>query len=592
MSIANVPVRRARRSWAASALVAALALSGAAAAPVLANPQAAYAARVAHATTPGQPGTPQAPTPLFTEDFSHQDASAAAIPLQSYTGAPGTAYVAGTSGASSETYSADPAWSTTHNACNGWIASNLSPAPASDTGCVSDVWTLQVLAQALGLFQGMTPTAANANQGLAEFTSRMSTPGVEFQTNNPIPAVAGHFYQASAILAAADCGLARPDETFSLIVNGTVTPVGTGLDPCTDPSARTIDESQVASLRSSALQVTGTSPTLGLQLTNAQGQLLGNDVALDLPQILDVTPQLDKSFSPSTIRPGGASTLTYVITNTSELAAKDGWRFTDDLPAGMTAKGVNATTCSSGAVTAGPGAPSVSVSGNLNAGQASCSVTVQVTAGNAGTYTNGPGNFPAGTAGLDGLNPPGTSTLTVAAVPSPGVRVVKSTSTRRVTHAGQRISFLFRVTNVGNVTLRDVHVTDTTAAASDQGNLSRISCPRSTLAQGQSETCTATYTVTLADVNRGMPLGDSATATGIPPATAADPDPAPLAPSQASAVSVPVTRSPWPPIETGEGASAAPDGPDLALAGSGAAVAGLAAALLLLVGRARRRRGA
>jgi uncharacterized repeat protein (TIGR01451 family) len=532
------------RSWAVGAVVSVLVVSGAAMVPVAAATQAGHptrdghairvvhAIRVLHATrpasatrawhaarplheVPGNPGTAQPPTPLFTEDFSFEDATHAGIALPSYTGAPGTAYVPGVSGASSETYTGSPNWAGTY--CDGWILNASSPLPAPSSNCTNADWTpLKVLTQALGTFQGMTASAAAANQALSEYTDGNPGPGVMFQTVSPIPAIAGHFYQVTAIFGAENCpnGATKPSLTFSLLVNGTVTPVGTNLDPCTDPSAVAIGGTKVASLKSSALQVTGASPTLGLQLYNAQGSGGGNDAAFDLPQIMDVTPQLDKSFSPGTVTAGGVSALTFTVTNTDELAAKNGWGFTDDLPTGLTATGVNSTTCPSGTVSAVAGASSLVVSGNLNAGEVSCSVTVQVTAPAAGTYTNGPGNFPAGTAGLNGLNPPGEATLTVTAPLS--LVIAKQSLTTALPAAGATVFYKFVVTNRSKVPLTNVSVADTQDPPASQANMSPVTCAVTVLAPGESTTCTGTYTVTQADVDNGS-LMDSVTASGTPP---------------------------------------------------------------------------
>ena len=46
--------------------------------------------------------------------------------------------------------------------------------------------------------------------------------------------------------------------------------------------------------------------------------------------------------------------------------------------------------------------------------------------------------------------------------------------------------------------------------------LSAIACPATTLAPGASETCTATYTTTQADVDAGS-ITNTGTATGTPP---------------------------------------------------------------------------
>ena len=72
--------------------------------------------------------------------------------------------------------------------------------------------------------------------------------------------------------------------------------------------------------------------------------------------------------------------------------------------------------------------------------------------------------------------------------------------------AGDKITYTFKVTNIGTVTLSSVNVTDVKVGA--------ISCPATTLAPGASTTCTATaYMLTQADVDAGK-VENTATATG------------------------------------------------------------------------------
>jgi uncharacterized repeat protein (TIGR01451 family) len=103
------------------------------------------------------------------------------------------------------------------------------------------------------------------------------------------------------------------------------------------------------------------------------------------------------------------------------------------------------------------------------------------------------------------------STATVPALQSPGITLVKSASPSTFSGPGQKVTYHFAVTNAGNVTLAGVGVTDT-----DLPGLSAITCTRPTLAPGASETCTATYVTTQADVNAGG-VTNTATAHGLPP---------------------------------------------------------------------------
>ncbi|MEU6576542.1 chaplin [Streptomyces sp. NPDC046805] len=146
-------------------------------------------------------------------------------------------------------------------------------------------------------------------------------------------------------------------------------------------------------------------------MLNGQGDSYGNDHAFDNIRILDATPQLDKAFTPATIDQGGTSTLTMTVTNTSELAAKNDFAFTDSMPAGVrvASSAKASTTCGDGTVSAAAGGSSIALSGgDLAAGQKSCTVTVDVTADKAGTYVNRPEAITT-----VGLNLPDPATLTV-----------------------------------------------------------------------------------------------------------------------------------------------------------------------------------
>ncbi|WP_237690283.1 DUF7507 domain-containing protein [Nocardioides panacisoli] len=99
---------------------------------------------------------------------------------------------------------------------------------------------------------------------------------------------------------------------------------------------------------------------------------------------------------------------------------------------------------------------------------------------------------------------------------TPRIRVVKSAGTFNDANgnnrpdAGETLPYSFEVTNTGNVPLTSVGVTDPKTGP--------VSCPASpaTLNPGQSKTCSATYTLTQADINGGA-VDNTATATGTPP---------------------------------------------------------------------------
>ncbi|WP_192580597.1 DUF11 domain-containing protein [Micromonospora sp. AMSO1212t] len=466
-----------RRPASALAVLAVLASSSTFAVVVSPSP--------ASATVPGQPGVPQPGTPIFTEDFSNESAADEPIRIGSYTGSPGSVYVPGPggSGADSETYTADPAWSPGAAQCNGWIMRQTSPLPpnggsppvTNNDNCARNAaWDrLREMARDMGLFQGQSTEEAATNQVLTEYTNGTTAqlPGYQLETdNNSIPAVGGHFYEVSAIFAERNCTVPfaqRARLRFELLLNGVPTVLAENLSPCTDPGAVIVNNTWIAKLQSTALQLSvADTPTLGLRLYNATATGTGNDVAFDLPQIVDVTPQLDKAFSPATIGQGQTSTLTFTVTNTGDLRAKNGMSFTDDLPAGVTATGVNSTTCSDATVTAAAGATSVVFDGDIGLGVASCTVSVEVTADVVGSYTNtgcaGPdgtpipgceSNFPA----IVGINPPGSATLQV--IPAVDLAVAKTASPNPYV-PGAPLTYTVTVTNGGPSDAAGATVTD------------------------------------------------------------------------------------------------------------------------------------
>jgi uncharacterized repeat protein (TIGR01451 family)/LPXTG-motif cell wall-anchored protein len=190
--------------------------------------------------------------------------------------------------------------------------------------------------------------------------------------------------------------------------------------------------------------------TVGINVTNEQPTGGGNDGAFDNVILTDVTPQLDKKFSPAKIAVGGTSTLTFTITNTKELAAKPGWNFVDTLPTGLpvSSKGAAATTCPSGAVTAASGDTKITVTGDLSKGMVSCTVTVPVLGATAGSYVNGPGNV-TGT----GINPPANTPLVVGTPPVVGAPsfTVTKTAAKASLVAGATQSYTVVVKNTGPV---------------------------------------------------------------------------------------------------------------------------------------------
>ncbi|GLK18132.1 beta strand repeat-containing protein [Herbiconiux flava] len=193
-----------------------------------------------------------------------------------------------------------------------------------------------------------------------------------------------------------------------------------------------------------------------VRLSNQESDVAGNDFSFDNLRLLDSTPSLDKAFSPATVPAGIASTLTFTVTNTTELAAKSDWSFTDALPAGLvvapSSSGSPAVggTCTSTtgaayAVTAAEGSSTITVTGgDLVAGSASCTVTVAVLSNSGGTYTNGPANV------TSILNAPDATTLTVE--PPTTVTIRKNVVSRAQAADQFRLALVSGATEVASAT--------------------------------------------------------------------------------------------------------------------------------------------
>ena len=127
------------------------------------------------------------------------------------------------------------------------------------------------------------------------------------------------------------------------------------------------------------------------------------------------------------------------------------------------------------------------------------------------------------------------STLTVPATQTAAMTVSKSATPTTVTAAGEVVTYTFHVTNTGNVTI-DRSSPSPRVDFSGSGTPPVATCPPGALAPGASVDCTATYTVTQADIDAGS-IANTATATGTPPAGVT----APVSPP--SSVTVPATQT-------------------------------------------------
>ena len=439
------------------------------------------------------PGVPEDPTVVYAEDFEFGVGTRPVL-LSDYVGAPPT----------STRYTAVTPWLTS---CNGAILAFNSPnADLADSGCAAleSYSRVRQLAYALGVHTRVADPAIN--HSVTAYTD--NNPGanrVEFETvgDIPLPGAAGRFVAFSVDTAAVNCEVSAPQYQFYLTSGTDTTPAGGLLNACTSPRSVPVPSVggtagvnvKVGSYTSNgAILFNGSA--LGIRMTNANGSGSGNDAAFDNVRVLDVTPTLDKSFSPAVLDAGQTSTLTFTVTNTSELAAKPGWAFTDNLPSGLVVANPSAatTTCTNGSITAAAGSGAIAARGDLDAGQASCTISVNVTSPTPGRFTNGPGNVTS-----RGLNPPQESTVQFRGA---DLSVVKTaTSTPAV--PGSSITYQLVVRNAGPDAAINARVTDalpaglTFASASPGCTASgqNVTCGIGTLAAGGSQTLTITANV-------------------------------------------------------------------------------------------------
>ena len=123
-------------------------------------------------------------------------------------------------------------------------------------------------------------------------------------------------------------------------------------------------------------------------------------------------PSIAKAFSPNQVQVGGASTLTFTLTNPpANPVAASGVAFTDTLPSGVVVSTPNGLSNScGGTATATAGTGSISLTGASIAMASSCTVVVNVTASTVGAKVNTSGAVSSTNGGTGNT---ATATLTV-----------------------------------------------------------------------------------------------------------------------------------------------------------------------------------
>ena len=262
--------------------------------------------------------------------------------------------------------------------------------------------------------------------------------------------------------------------------------------------------------------VTNTGTTTGKP---PAGPNVTDESTLTVPANQNPAMTLSKSASPTTVAAAGeVVTYTFHVTNTGNVTVI-GIAITEGSFSGT---GIPPEA----SCPPGPLAPGASVD---------CTATYTVTqadidAGSVANTATATGTPPAGV--TPPVSPP--SSVTVPVTQTAALTLSKSATPTTVTAAGEVVTYTFHVTNTGNVTVTGIAITE--GSFSGSGTPPVASCPAGALAPGASVDCTATYTVTQADIDAGS-VANTATATGTPPAGVTPPV------SPPSSVTVPVTQT-------------------------------------------------
>lgn len=388
---------------------------------------------------PGNPGVPSEPIVLYEEDFEN---GSGVTELEDYASQAGVGYTASAN------------WLNWVR-CNGFILSAQDSMPSGYCDGRAGEWSaVQLKTQALGLLTD--PPTPDTNRALSTNTSNrpMTANEIMFETIEQVPLdAANRFITFSVASAATACNWAHPQLRFYLRMDdGTTVPVSeTAINPCTDPGRQEFNAAFYGQFVSDGAFLFE-SGSVGIVLRNESGAVNGNDGAIDNIRIVDVSPQIDKTFSPASVPVGGISTLTLTITNTSELGEKNGWQFTDNLPDGLVVADTANTggTCDAD-VTALGGSSTIDVrDGVLEYGEASCTITVDVTSATPVGAASSPQeyqNCAANISDVIGLNMPNCAAVEFYS--ETGLEIDKTSDAIADARPGDTVTYTVTATNTG-----------------------------------------------------------------------------------------------------------------------------------------------
>ncbi|MEO7016740.1 MAG: hypothetical protein ABI067_09370, partial [Leifsonia sp.] len=404
-----------------------------------------------------------------------------------------------------------PSWCDGQTHSLGWGTVTLNGLSGAEYSGGASI-TVSGTAGAVPGFTGLTLAPGQTTLDISSIPATGSTASLTVTVN-----LAGVTNQAA--VAASSIVITRTGDTYSqMCYSTTVSPVA-----CTT---------------SSTLSNVFTAVTTAGATTDAPA---GNSAPAATFTVTPTSAQCALAFTKVASEQSGSpgDTVTYTVTvknsGTMPYTGAAPATFTDSLANVILDATYNSdAAASTGAVTYA--APTLSWSGALAAG-ATGTITYSVKINDPDTGPHSlantivsaqPSNCAAGS----------TDPACTSVVPISGITVVKSASPNDLAHytVGQVITYSFVITNTGNTTLANVHPVE--GAFTGSGSMSAQVCPAgaASLAPASQVTCTATYTITQADVDAGS-ITNHVTATGTPPT---GPDPV----SPPSQVTIPAPSSP------------------------------------------------
>lgn len=236
----------------------------------------------------------------------------------------------------------------------------------------------------------------------------------------------------------------------------------------------TIDFTFTTYTAASACAGAGTGLYNEIALTSGDATSGDDDACVPPPAPPAPAINVVKSALPASVSAAGqAVAYTFVVTNTGNVNLTS-VGVTDPLP------GLSAVSCP---VSALAPAASTTCTANYTATQS------DIDAGSIVNTATATGTPPVGSPVTD------TGAATVTAARGPAITISKSTTSTTFSAVGQQIPFTITATNTGNVTLTNVVITDPNAVL---GTCTPTT--PATLAPGQALACSATHTVTAADM--------------------------------------------------------------------------------------------